>query len=187
MELIKKANWLSDENDRRDENMVLWLIGISGAGKTTIGLMLKEYFQNRGEKCCLIDGDEVRNLFDNDLGYSKEEREANIKRIILAAYVLDKSAVNTIVCNISPFEHLREICRRKIDGYNEIYLKKDLLFSIKNDVKGVYLKNTGKTDVIGIDIAFDEPAHPDLTIEVDHESVRETYRKVIGFIEGENG
>lgn len=163
--------------------MVIWLIGISGAGKTTIGLMLKEYFQNRGEKCYLIDGDEVRNLFNNDLGYSKEEREANIKRIMLAVYVLDRNAINTIVCNISPFEHLREICRRKIGGYNEIYLRKDLLCSIKSDVKGVYSENTGKTDIIGMDISFDEPAHSDITIDVDHESAWETYQKVVDFIE----
>jgi adenylylsulfate kinase len=80
--------------------MVLWLLGISGAGKTTLGLKLREYFEAKSKACFLLDGDEVRNLFESDLGYSKEEREANIKRIILVAYVLDKCGIHTTIVYI---------------------------------------------------------------------------------------
>lgn len=103
--------------------MVIWLIGISGAGKTTIGKRLEEHFNNLNIKNYLLDGDEVRDLFDRDLGYSDEEREANIKRIILGAYLLDKNDIIGIVCNIAPLEKLRALARTKIIGYNEIYLK----------------------------------------------------------------
>jgi adenylylsulfate kinase len=163
-------------------DMVIWLIGISGAGKTTLGLKLKDYFEKEHGACCMIDGDEVRFLFDNDLGYGKSDREANIKRIILAAYMLDKCEIYTIVCNISPFEHLRELCRKKISGYNEIYLRKKIDVSVKNDVKNIYKSNLGKTDVIGVDIKFDEPKSPALVIDVDNETVDESFHKIINYI-----
>lgn len=163
--------------------MVIWLIGISGAGKSTIGLRLREYLNQKSIPNYMLDGDEVRAVFDSDLGYSREDREANIKRIILAAYALDRCGIATIVCNISPFEHLRVLARKKILGYSEIYLKKDLTISRQNDVKGVYSGNQGKTDLIGVDIGFDKPLHSDLVIEVDKESVEESCHRVIEYME----
>ena len=163
--------------------MVIWLIGISGAGKTTLGLRLQEHFKSKGNQSYLLDGDEVRAVFDGDLGYSREDREANIKRIILAAYALDRCGIAAIVCNISPFQHLRDLARTKITGYHEIYLKKDLNVSMKHDVKGVYGENQGRTDLIGLEIGFDEPLHPDLVIEVDKEPVGESLSKIIRYIE----
>lgn len=162
--------------------MIIWLIGISGAGKTTIGRKLEQYFNEKGLKNYLLDGDEVRDLFDRDLGYSDADREANIKRIILGAYLLDRNDIVGIVCNISPLEHLRALARKKISGYNEIYLKKDLRISMENDVKGVYQANMGKTPLVGINATFDEPQHPDLTLEVDHMTVDETYHAVLDYI-----
>lgn len=162
--------------------MVIWLIGISGAGKTTIGRKLETHFSEIGKKCYLLDGDEVRDLFDRDLGYSDADREANIKRIILGAYLLDRNDIIGIICNIGPLEHLRQLARKKIAGYNEIYLKKDLHISMKNDVKGVYQENMGKTQIVGIDATFDEPQTPDLVLEVDKMTVEESYQAVLGYI-----
>ena len=161
--------------------MILWLMGISGAGKTTIGRRLKQYLDQEQIKNYLLDGDEVRDLFDRDLGYSDQEREANIKRIILGAYLLDKNDIVGIVCNISPLEHLRALARRKISGYHGIYLKKDLRTSMERDVKGVYQANMGKTQLVGIDVAFEEPQHPDLVLEVDRMSEDETYQAVLDY------
>lgn len=163
--------------------MVIWLIGISGAGKTTIGRKLEQYFNEKGIKNYLLDGDEVRDLFDRDLGYSDADREANIKRIILGAYLLDRNDIVGIVCNISPLEHLRALARKKIAGYNEIYLKKDMQTSIVHDVKGVYRANMGKTPLVGINATFDEPQHPDLVLEVDQMTEEETYRAVLDYLE----
>lgn len=162
--------------------MLIWLIGISGAGKTTIGRRLEAHFNKRGIKNYLLDGDEVRDLFERDLGYSDADREANIKRIILGAYLLDKNDIAGIVCNISPLEHLRALARKKIPGYNEIYLKKDLSVSMKNDVKGVYKANAGKTQLVGIDATFDEPRHPDLVLEVDTMTAEETFQAVLDYV-----
>lgn len=167
--------------------MLIWLIGISGAGKTTIGRRLEAHFNERDIKNYLLDGDEVRDLFDRDLGYSDADREANIKRIILGAYLLDKNDIAGIVCNISPLEHLRALARKKIPGYNEIYLKKDLSVSMKNDVKGVYKANAGKTQIVGIDATFDEPQHPDLVLEVDAMTEDETFQAVLEYIVAKYG
>ena len=167
--------------------MIIWLIGISGAGKTTIGRKLQVYFNDRKIKNYLLDGDEVRDLFDRDLGYSDADREANIKRIILGAYLLDRNDIVGIVCNISPLEHLRVLAREKIIGYNEIYLKKDLSISIKNDVKGVYRENVGKNQIAGMDGTFDEPENPDLILEVDQMTEEETYEAVVHYITAKYG
>ncbi len=167
--------------------MIIWLIGISGAGKTTIGRKLEEYFNELGRKSYLLDGDEVRDLFDRDLGYSDADREANIKRIILGAYLLDRNDIIGIICNIGPLEHLRRLARQKIQGYNEIYLKKDLQSSIKNDVKGVYKENVGKTQIVGIDATFDEPQNPDLVLEVDTLTEEQTYQAVVDYIVNKYG
>ncbi|MDR0221681.1 MAG: adenylyl-sulfate kinase [Lachnospiraceae bacterium] len=163
--------------------MVIWLLGISGAGKTTVGLELKK----RLKDAYMLDGDEVRELFGNDLGYTAAEREAHIKRIILAAYALDKNKVNTIVCCITPFQKLRDICRHKIAGYSEIYLKRELDSSIKNDVKQMYAQNKGKTAVVGVDIVFEEPLCPDLTLDTDKLTVAETVAAIMAHIVGKYG
>lgn len=167
--------------------MILWLIGISGAGKTTIGRKLEKHFQEIGKKCYLLDGDEVRDLFDRDLGYSDSDREANIKRIILGAYLLDRNDIIGIICNIGPLEHLRQLSRKKIAGYNEIFLKKDIQISMKNDVKGVYAENIGKTQIVGIDATFDEPKTPDLVLEVDKMTEEETYKAVLDYVVNKYG
>ena len=102
--------------------MVIWLLGISGAGKSTLGNLLKKYFDRKAVKSFILDGDSVRNFFDNDLDFSADERRQNIKRILLAAHALEQSGVIPIVCNISPFEDLRQFAREKFNDYVQIYL-----------------------------------------------------------------
>lgn len=162
--------------------MVLWLIGISGSGKSTLGRKLHEYFCHLDKKSYIIDGDSIRDFFDNDLGYSRQDRMANIKRIILSAHLLSQNGVITIVCNISPFEELRQFARKKIKNYNEIFLNKDFEKSQTEDVKNMYKDNAGKTDIIGKDIQFDIPQNSNLIIDVDKESVEESLGRIIKYL-----
>ena len=164
--------------------MIFWLMGISGSGKTTLGLKLKSFFEENHVKAYMIDGDEVRSFFDNDLGYSKEERMLNVKRIILAASLLEKNGITTIVCNISPFEDLRQFCKRKIRNYRQIYLKKSIRESMQSDVKNIYGEHHGKTPLVGVDIVFEEPAHSDLIIDVDKRSLDESFSDLLAFVKG---
>jgi adenylylsulfate kinase len=164
--------------------MIIWLIGISGAGKTTLGNKIHKYFKDNNKKSFIIDGDIVRDFYDNDLGYTKEDRIANIKRIMLSAYVLEKNGIIPIVCNISPFEFLRGFARKKFEDYHEIYLHKDLKSAKKNDVKDIYKTHLGKTRLIGIDMQFDKPLKSNLTLEVDKQSPSESFQKIVTYIKG---
>ena len=166
--------------------MVVWFLGISGSGKTTLGNLLKEYYDRKAVKTFILDGDIVRNFFDNDLGYSVEERRQNIKRILLAAHVLEQSGVIPIVCNISPFEDLRQFARENFDDYVQIYLQKSIPIAQKNDVKNIYRDNIKKTPIVGIDLAFDEPLINDLVIEVDSESVDASFAKILELLSERN-
>ncbi len=167
--------------------MIIWLMGISGAGKTTLGKKLEAFYKKKGYRTYLLDGDEVRQLFENDLGYTDDDREANIKRIILGAYLLDRNDIIGIICNISPFQHLRNLAKRKIAGYNEIYLKKNIQISIQNDVKGIYKENIGKTDIVGLGQRFDEPVNCDLCIEVDKMTEEESFQMIKNYIAAKYG
>ena len=163
--------------------MVLWLLGISGAGKSTLGNKLKEYCDQSNKKSWIIDGDSIRIFFDNDLGFDREDRMQNIKRIILAANVLSENDVIAIVCNISPFEELRQLARKKIKNYHQIYLKKNLETSRRSDVKEVYKNHIGKTPIVGVDLQFDEPQNNDLVLDIENETIEESFQKLKGHLQ----
>lgn len=163
--------------------MVIWLVGLSGSGKTTLGKMLEAHFIKNNFETVLIDGDEVRNLFNSDLGFTAKDREENIKRIQLAAYFLSKTKTITIVCNISPFENLREFSRSKIKNYIQIYLKRDFEVCSNLDVKNIYEHNKGVTEIVGKEIKFEEPRNSDLVCNTNIESIDESFGNIINMIE----
>ncbi len=162
--------------------MVIWLFGISGSGKTTLGKMLKSYCDENGIHSYMVDGDIVRSFFENDLGYTEEDRIANIKRIILGVHFLNESGVVPIVCNILPFEELRKFLRMKVKDLNLIYLKRSLDECAENDVKGVYMISDEMKTTVGRDIRFDEPEYCDLILDTGKESVADSYNKLLKYL-----
>ena len=163
--------------------MVIWFVGISGSGKSTLGKMLDNYFKDNNKKSFIIDGDIVRDFFENDLGYSSDERKQNIKRILLAAHVLEQNGITPIVCNISPFESLREFARSKYNDYVQIYLNKDMNVARKSDVKDVYKNNMNNTPIVGIDMIFEEPSKSELVLNVDDEDELISLNKIIAYLD----
>lgn len=163
--------------------MVIWLIGISGSGKTTLGKKLHDYFLSKHIPSFIIDGDLVRNFFDNDLSYSKEDRVSNIKRILLAASILEQNNIIPIVCNISPFEHLRDFARSKLNDYHEIYLKKNINVAKKTDIKGMYKDNIDKTKIVGFDMDFENPQKCNLILNIDDETEEISFKNIIKYIQ----
>jgi len=157
--------------------MVIWLLGLSGSGKTTLAKSLKRYFDKKNIKSFIIDGDYVRDFFDRDLGYTEKERKENIKRVMIAAKVLEDNDIIAIVANISPFEELREFARNKFSKYIEVYLKRDLNKITNKDF--VYKDK----NVVGVDLKFDEPKNADLIIDTGKESEENSLEKIIRLVE----
>lgn len=156
--------------------MVIWLLGVSGAGKTTLGTMLKTYLDSKNIPNCIIDGDIVRNFYNNDLGYTKEDRVANIKRILLSAYLLEQNGIIPIVCNISPFQELRDFAKEKLKDYVEIYLKRNL-----DDIHNKDTVYNGR-DVVGVDVTFEEPRTPSLIINTSTMNAHDSLKSIIQHI-----
>jgi len=156
--------------------MVIWLLGISGSGKTTLAKELKKQFDKENKKSYIIDGDLMRDFFDRDLGYSKEERIANIKRVLISAKVLEDNGIIPIVANISPFQELRDFARNKFKHYIEIYLKRDIENITNKDF--VY----SDKNVVGVDMEFDEPTNPDLVIDTSKKDIDESLKDILKVI-----
>lgn len=163
--------------------MVIWIIGISGSGKSTLGNMLKKHFDEKKIKSQIIDGDVVRSFFEDDLGYSVEDRQQNIKRILLASYFLEKNGVIPIICNIGPFESLRIFARDKFEDYVQIYLHKEIESAKKNDVKNVYKENINVTPIVGLDLLFEAPKINELFLRVDQESKEDSLKRIVDYLE----
>jgi adenylylsulfate kinase len=161
------------------------LTGISGAGKTTLANEVKALFEKKGLPIEVLDGDQVRSFFENDLVYSRNERIANVRRITFAAYLLAKHGVNVIVANIAPYRDVRQFIRKKLEpGYVQVYVKAPIELVKKRDVQGHYAKHQAgtMTELIGVDDGYDEPARPDVVCDTQNETVPESVEKIAGFL-----
>ena len=150
--------------------MVIWLIGLSGAGKTTIGKCVHREWKKHEPNTVLVDGDEIRELFSlnqEDSDYSLDGRRKNAERIKHLCAWLDRQGVN-VVCNILLlFSDVSDWNRENLSGYLEVYISTPLDVVKKRDSKGLYsaAEKGEMKNVVGIDIPFPPPAHPDLTID----------------------
>ena len=119
------------------DNVSIWLIGPSAAGKTTVSKLLYDEIKEK-MNLVIIDGDQVRNLYENNLGYDKNSRSKNTKRYINLVNWLSNFNISSIVAVISPFEKDRDYCRKEIKNYIEIYLKAPELKELKETKKKLY-------------------------------------------------
>ena len=157
--------------------MVIWLIGLSGAGKTTIGKSVYREWKNREPNTVLVDGDEIREIFSQDNSgsdYSIEGRRKNAERIKQLCAWLDRQGIN-VVCNILLlFGDVSDWNRENLSAYLEVYVSTPLEVVKARDSKGLYsaAEKGDMKNVVGVDIPFPTPASPDITIDNSDSGIR---------------
>ncbi len=148
------------------EGTVYWVTGLSGSGKTTTGKLLYKYILIKKKNVIFLDGDTIRKIFGNDLGYSKKDREISARRNAYLCKLLSSQGIDVICCTISMFQSIRDWNRENIKNYCEIYLQVPMGVLKKRNQKFLYSDiEKGKTkNVWGVDIAVEEPKSPDILI-----------------------
>ncbi len=147
----------------------IWIIGPSAVGKTTVSKIFYNQLKIKNDKLILIDGDQVRNLYENNLGYDPISRSKNTYRYINLVKWLMEYNISSIVAVISPFEKDREFCRKEIKNYKQIYLRCSMDERIKRDKKKLYIPalKGEKKHVVDVDIPFDLPKKSELSIDTE--------------------
>ncbi len=163
---------------------VIWLTGISGSGKTTLSLKIKDELEKKYGNVEFMDGDIVREFFEDDLGYTRKERIFNVKRIAFAAMLLAKNGTHVIVANIAPYYEVRDFIRMHIEKYIQIYLQISIEEAMRRDIKGHYIKyRKGElNNLVGVDDNYDIPRNPDLVVDTGKEAVEESIHKIMNFL-----
>jgi adenylylsulfate kinase len=172
--------------DNGEKGFTLWFTGLSGAGKTTITNQLVKELRKRGSKLEVLDGDIVRENLSKGLGFSKEDRDTNIRRIAFVANLLSRNGVPVITAAISPYREIRDEARELMDGRMiEIYAKAPLEVCEERDVKGLYAKaRSGEIkEFTGISDPYEPPENPEIVLETDKQSPEESAQQVLAYLE----
>lgn len=158
----------------------LWFTGLSGAGKTTIGNLIRDRLRDNGAKVEVLDGDVIRTNLSAGLGFSKEDRDTNIRRIGFVSDLLSRNGVICIVAAISPYKALRDEMRDRITNFVEVYASCDLDVLIERDVKGLYkMAIAGKIEnFTGISDPYEPPDEPEVVFHSDSETPAQSADKV---------
>ena len=150
---------------------VYWLTGLSGAGKTTIGKLLYQKLRAQQDNVVFLDGDQLRQVFGDDLGYTPEQRLKSAMRNARLCKLLFDQGLDVVCCTISMFDSVRDWNRTHIPGYCEIYVKASMETLRRRDQKGLY--SQGENDVAGVHFAIEVPKAPDLILCNDGENTPE--------------
>lgn len=167
------------------QGFTIWFTGMSGAGKTTLGKMLSDKMLSRGLKAERLDGDVVRRGLCRDLGYTAEDREKNIERVVFVAQILNRNGICVVASFITPYLRMRSYCREQLGQYVEIYVHCPLEVLIQRDGKGLYKRALAGElpGFTGISDPFEEPENPDLIIDTGRESPEESLAKILEILE----
>ena len=167
------------------KGVTVWFTGLSGAGKSTIAERLLAFLRERGVKSELLDGDVVRTNLSKGLGFSKEDRDTNIRRIGFVSHLLTRNGVVSIVSAISPYREVRDEVRGEIGRFIEVHVHASLDELVRRDVKGLYEKAL-KGEIpnfTGVSDPYEEPPDPDVFLDTEQESVEESLAKVVAALE----
>lgn len=159
------------------KGLVVWFTGLSGSGKSSIAVALEKRLFEMKRMVYRLDGDNIRHGLNSDLGFSKADRNENIRRIIEVAALFKDIGLIILVCFISPYRRMREEARKKIgsDTFIEVYVKADLETCQKRDPKGFYAK-ASKGEIqsfTGLSDPYEEPDNPDFILDTTQIGIKE--------------
>ncbi|MBE9222657.1 adenylyl-sulfate kinase [Cyanobacterium stanieri LEGE 03274] len=163
------------------KGVTVWFTGLSGAGKTTISQVVAQKLKDAGYKLEILDGDIVRTNLTKGLGFSKEDRDENIRRIGFVSNLLTRNGVIVIVSAISPYREVRDEVRGKIGNFVEVFVNAPLATCEERDVKGLYKKaRSGEIKMFtGISDPYEPPLSPEIECRTDLEELDESVNKVL--------
>jgi adenylyl-sulfate kinase len=167
------------------KGFTLWLTGLSGAGKTTLAGQIFNELRDQGLLVEILDGDEVRANLSKGLGFSKEDRDTNIRRIGYVSRLLSRNGVAVITAAISPYRDIRNEVRQAIENddsqFIEVYVKCPIDVLAKRDVKGLYKKALAGEigSFTGVSDPYQEPVEPEIVVETDRESIEQSVATII--------
>ena len=169
-----------------EQGATLWFTGLSGSGKSTIARLVEAELRERDVRVEVLDGDVVRTNLSKGLGFSKEDRDTNIRRIAFVASLLSRNGVVAITAAISPYREIRDEARELMgDRFVEIFVKASVEECARRDVKGLYEKAfRGEIkEFTGVSDPYEEPLSPELVIDTESESPEESADRVLALID----
>jgi adenylylsulfate kinase len=168
-----------------DTGFVLWLTGLSGAGKSTVAAKLGPVLAERGHRVELLDGDEVRTNLCQELGFSRADRDTNIARIGYVAGKLAKHGVAVLVAAISPYQQARDQVRAQVENFVEVHVAAPVAICAERDVKGLYAKALAGEiqNFTGVSDPYEPPLEPEIVLHTEAQSVDESVHQIITWLE----
>lgn len=169
----------------QQRGVTIWFTGLSGAGKSTISEALEKKLRALGAQLEVLDGDIVRTNLTKGLGFSKEDRDENIRRIGFVSHLLTRNGVIVLVSAISPYRAVREEVRDRIGDFIEVYVSAPLEVCEERDVKGLYKRaRSGEIkQFTGISDPYEPPLNPEVNCETHKETLDESVDKVLAKLE----
>jgi adenylylsulfate kinase len=168
-----------------DQGFTLWFTGLSGAGKSTLANLVAQELRQRKHRVEILDGDEVRTNLSKGLGFSKEDRDINIRRIGYVCNLLARNGVIAISAAISPYRDVRDEVRRAHDRFFEVFVRCTLDKLVERDVKGLYKKALAGEikSFTGVSDPYEEPVNPELIVDSSVETVDQSLGKLLRRLE----
>src|ERR1700687_755811 len=167
------------------KGFVLWFTGLSGAGKSTVSSLMAERLRSLGARVEVLDGDEVRAHLSKGLGFSKEDRDENIRRIGFVCRLLARNGVIAIAAAISPYRAVRDEVRGQHERFFEVYVDCPLETLVERDVKGLYKKALAGElkGFTGVSDPYEPPLNHELTVATGRETAQESLARLLGRLE----
>jgi adenylylsulfate kinase len=158
-----------------------WFTGLPCSGKTTVADAVADVLRERGYRVERLDGDIVRKDLTSDLGFSKEDRDENIKRVTFVSKLLSRNGVAVLATFVSPYRERRRKTREEIGNFVEVFVRCPVDVCIERDVKGMYKKALAGeiTGFTGVDDPYEEPENPEVILHTDRETLEESVQKVL--------